>query len=117
MASEAEGDEEGFGVAESDDGLYFLFDKKTRVLLLVYVDDMLICGRAEYARRVKKQGMKHSDVRDMEEASVFLGFMIRRDKEARTLHLSQTSLIAELRERTGMTKCAARPVPLPEGTK
>jgi hypothetical protein len=110
-------EEEGFGVAESDDGLYFLFDKKTRVLLLVYVDDMLICGRAEDVRRVKKQVTKHFDVRDMEEASVFLGMLIRRDREARTLHLSQPSLIAELLERTGMTKCAARPVPLPEGTK
>ena len=60
---------------------------------------------------------KHFDVRDMEEPSVFLGMMIRRDTEARTLHLSQPSLTAELLERTGMTKCAARPVPMPEGTK
>lgn len=46
-------EEEGFGVAESDDGLYFLFDKNTRVLLLVYVDDMLICGKKADVMRVK----------------------------------------------------------------
>ena len=101
-------EEKGFGVAESDDGLYFLFDNRTRVLLLVYVDNMLICGRAEDVRRVKKQVTKHFNVRDMQEASVFLGMMIRCDREARTLHLSQPSLIAELLERTGMTKCAVR---------
>ena len=39
-----------------------------------------------------------------------MGMIIRRDGEARTLHLSQLSLIAELLEHTGMTKCAARPV-------
>ena len=87
------------------------------MLLLVYVDAMLSCGRAEDIRRVKKQGMKHFDVRNMEEASVFLGLMIRRDREATTLHLNQINLIAELLECTGMTKCAARPVLLPEGTK
>ena len=90
-------EEEGFSVAESNDGLYFLFDKTTRVLLLVYVDkDMLSCGRAEDVTRVKKHVMKHFGVRDMEEASVVLGTMSRRDREARTLHLSQPSLIAEL---------------------
>ena len=48
---------------------------------------------------------------------MFLGMIIRRDGEARTLHLSPPSLIAELLVRPEMTKCAVRPVPLPEGTK
>ena len=54
------------------------------MLLLVYVDDMLICGRAEDFRRFKKQVIKHFDVRDMDEASVFLGMLIRMtEKRAR----------------------------------
>ena len=65
-----------------------LFDKKMRVLLFVYVDNVLIAGRAEHVRRFKKQVMNHFDVWDMEEASVFLGMIIRRDRVSRTLHLS-----------------------------
>lgn len=48
---------------------------------------------------------------------MFLGMQIRRDRDARALHLSQPRLVEELLERTRMTKCATRPTPLPDGAK
>ncbi|GAQ93354.1 hypothetical protein KFL_014640010 [Klebsormidium nitens] len=57
------------------------------------------------------------DVRDLGEAKYFLGMELTRDREARTLKLTQKKLTGELVGRYGLASARARSVPLGTGDK
>ena len=57
------------------------------------------------------------DVRDLGEATFFLGMELTRDREARTLKLTQKKVTGELVGRYGLASARARSVPLGTGDK
>ncbi|GAQ92924.1 hypothetical protein KFL_012050010, partial [Klebsormidium nitens] len=72
---------------------------------------------AERIAKVKAQLAEKFDVRDLGEATYFLGMELTRDREARTLKLTQKKLTGELVGRYGLADARARSVPLGTGDK
>src|SRR3569833_2696538 len=82
-----------------------------RVYLIVWVDDILIAARgAERIAKVKAHLAEKFDVRDLGEATYFLGMELSRDRAARTLKLTQKKLTGELLARHGLAGARARSV-------
>ena len=89
-----------------------------RVFLVVWVDDILIAAPGEErAAKVKPHLASKFDVRDLREATYFLGMELARDRAARTLKLAQRKLTGELLGRYSLTDARARSVPLSAGEK
>jgi hypothetical protein len=84
-----------------------------RVYLMVWVDDILVAARgAERIAKVKAHLAEKFDVRDLGEATYFLGMELTRSREARILKLTQKKLTGELVGRYGLADARARSVPL-----
>lgn len=103
----------GFVASEADPGLYVLYTKTSKVYVLVYVDDILVAAEDVAAMRsVKEQLMSIFDVRDMGESAYFLGMEIERDRDLKTLKLSQKRLASELVTKYGLTEVKMKTTPL-----
>jgi len=88
-----------------------------RIFLLVYVDDLLIAAKNLWAvSQVKERLKKAFDIRDLGEAWMFLGFQIERNREERSIKVSQKCLALDLVEKYGMGDSNPRKVPLSHGT-
>jgi hypothetical protein len=108
----------GFEPSEADAALFTGTVDGEQVLLLVWVDDILIAGPGvERISKVKAQLAALFDVRDLGEATYFLGKELGRDRAARTLKLTQIRLTRELLSRYGLESAHAHSVPLAAGTK
>jgi hypothetical protein len=104
----------GFTACISDAGLYTkVMADGTRVVLLVYVDDILVAGsQLSAVTEVKEQLGRVFDLRDLGEARMFLGMEIERDRGMRTLRLTQRQAVSDLMQRYSMTACKPRSNPL-----
>jgi hypothetical protein len=108
----------GFGLSLGDAALFTGTVDGEQVLLLVWVDDILIAGPGvERISKVKAQLAALFDVRDLGEATYFLGMELGRDRAARTLKLTQIRLTRELLSRYGLESARAPSVPLAAETK
>ncbi|GLI60516.1 hypothetical protein VaNZ11_002522 [Volvox africanus] len=108
----------GFEVSNADPSLYIRRDLDGQICtyLLVYVDDVLIASHDEQTvLEVKEEIKQLYECRDMGEAEVFLGLVIKRDRETRTLTVSQEHMIHELIERYGMVNADPRSIPMSPG--
>ena len=63
---------------------------------MVYVDDLLVVGELSRVQEVKQQLLEKFQGKDMGEARMFVGFRISRDRDARTLHISQPAHAQQL---------------------
>ncbi|GAQ91311.1 hypothetical protein KFL_007630020 [Klebsormidium nitens] len=89
-----------------------------RAYLIVWVDDILVAARgAERIAKVKAHLAEKFNVRDLGEATYFLGMEVARDREARTLKLTQKKLAGELFGWHGLAGARARSVLLGAGEK
>ncbi|GAQ92498.1 hypothetical protein KFL_010300020 [Klebsormidium nitens] len=80
-----------------------------RVYLVVRVDDILVAPHgAERIGKVKAHLAERFDVRKLGEATYFLGIQQTRDREARTLKLTQKKPTGELVGRDGLANARAR---------
>jgi hypothetical protein len=108
----------GFQASEADAALFTGVVDGETVYLLVWVDDILIAATGEErVGRVKADLAELFDIRDLGAATFFLGMELQRDRQARTVRLSQPKLTRELLERFGLTGARARVVPLAPGDK
>ncbi len=88
------------------------------IWLLVWVDDILVAAQGEErVAKVKAHLTAKFDVRDLGLATYFLGMELSRDREARSLKLTQKKLTGELISRYGLTDAHARSVPQAVGEK
>jgi hypothetical protein len=93
-------------------------DEDSRITLLVYVDDILIAGKdAAAVSKIKAALSTAFDVRDLGEATMFLGMEITRDREARTVVLSQKRAVLDLLDKYSMKDCKKRPTPMAVSTR
>jgi hypothetical protein len=101
----------GFKKVDSDWGLYFR--QKDTTYLLLYVDDVLIAapsmGPIEDVKKSLKTKWKWSD---MGEAAYVLGLKMERDRNLRTIRLSQEAYIDRILARFGMTGAGSVTTPL-----
>jgi transposase InsO family protein len=109
-------EEMGFTPSESDPGLFVQHFKSETTYMLVYVDDLLIATKSKTtADNVVNNLCSAFDIRDLGNASVFLGMQITRDRAAKTLKLDQSKMTRELVAKYGMTACKAKSTPLAVG--
>ena len=73
-----------------------------KIILTLYVDDLLLAGNnAEAMAMVKSQLKQRFKMTDMGEESLVLGIEIKRDRQLGTLTISQEDIL----ERFGMSGC------------
>ena len=105
----------GFSQSKADYGLYLKRCGSSRLFVTVYVDDLLIASNDMKLINDFKEHMKtHYDMDDIGEAGFILGLHVKRNREARTLSISQTAYIDAILERFGMSDC--KPVATPMET-
>jgi hypothetical protein len=98
-------EQQGFSASRADPpSLYILpRDAGRTVYLPVYVDDLLIAAQLpEDVATVKTRLLGAFDARDLGPSDFFLGLLIKRDRQQKTLWLGHERYANELVERFGM---------------
>ena len=109
-------DAAGFVVSKADAALYILTADGQQIYLLTYVDDLLIAGKDINLITELKNKLKSAfALTDMGPAEHFLGMKIVRDRDARTLTLTQAVLTSELLEKFRMDEAKTAITPLVTG--
>jgi hypothetical protein len=98
----------GFESATSDTSLYIQAAGNEKTYVLVYVDDLLIIGRASAVQTVKKQIAAKFKVKDAGEGTYFLGMSIRRERSAGKLWVGQHNYARGVLQRAAMHDCKPR---------
>jgi hypothetical protein len=71
-----------------------------RIIVLVFVDDFLVCGQSrKEVDRIKSQLKEHLTIKDMGEVKTFLNLVIKRNRENRTMSVSQRHFVDELKRK------------------
>ncbi|GAQ93102.1 hypothetical protein KFL_012990020 [Klebsormidium nitens] len=97
------------GASVADAALFLGVVDGEEVFLLVWVDDILIATRGkDRVAKVKAHLARTFDVRDLGEATYFLGMELARDREARTLKLTQKKQTGKLLGRHWLAGARAR---------
>ncbi|GAQ93583.1 putative retrotransposon protein [Klebsormidium nitens] len=98
-----------FGASVADAALFVGEVDGEEVFLLVWVDDILIATRGkDRVAKMKAHLARTFDMRNLGEATYFLGMELARDREARTLKLTQKKQTGELLGRHGLAGAGAR---------
>lgn len=107
----------GLQPSAADPGLYYATAEGATLFIIVYVDDLLIAGtQKEVTDMLEKLKAKFS-IRDLGDATYFLGMEIKRDRKARTLKLSQTKYTKDILRRFDMFDSKHKTLPMPANTK
>jgi len=81
--------------------------------LVVYVDDLLLATNSTtFMRKIKAKLHQAFKMRDLGPASFILGLEIKRNREKRTISLSQAQYIDKVLERCGMVNCSTEKTPM-----
>jgi hypothetical protein len=104
----------GLGLKQSsqDPCLYYEINEGEYLLLILYVDDIIMFSRN--IKRIKEiiEGLKAKfGVTELGEPKYCLGIEIIRNRETKTLFLSQQGYIARIAEDHGMEKCKPAQIP------
>ena len=107
----------GFTESRADAGLFRAIINGEAMYILAYVDDLLMaCSNIGVITSVKKKIMELFDARNLGEANMFLGIVITRDRDSRTIKLTQERAINDLLAEFNMEECKPKDVPLSVGT-
>ena len=108
----------GFVASDADPGLFILRSTFGTVYQLVYVDDLLLASKSSAAvDNVIKAIQSTFAVRDLGDATYFIGMDITRDRNARTLKLNQRKLTTELVSKYGLQEGNSKSTPLSTSIK
>lgn len=110
-------EEKGLKASEADPALFILIKEDTKTFVLVYVDDILIAGTRENIKAVKQILQDKFDVKDLGEATFYLGMEITRDRQAKTLVISQKRYTHDILTKFEMKEAKTRSVPLDASIK
>lgn len=103
----------GFRQSENDRCLYVRGEGDQRIILLLYVDDILIvCRNLKDIEKVKKRLAQEFEMSDLGPVGNFLGMCIERDEEKRILRISQRAYLESLLCRFGMESCKPAATPM-----
>ncbi len=107
----------GFEASIADASLFVLMREGRRSFLLVYVDDGLAVGNKADVCEIIRILEEKFDIRRLGAAAFFLGLEIVRDRQARTILLSQQKYVLTILEKTGLAESNARSTPMPVNLK
>ena len=111
-------EEIGFTESEADPGLFIYNDKQGTIYLLVYVDDMLVAAKELSSVEWAKCKIKDIfDARDLGEAQVYLGMLIKRDRANLSLKLSQERMTTQLLSKHQLLDAKPKSVPISTSIK
>ena len=97
---------------KSDTCVYVNNRERVKIILTLYVDDLLLAGNnAEAMAIIKSQLNQRFKMTDMGEASFVLGIEIKRDRQLCTLTISQEAYSKSILERFGMLDCKPTSTP------
>lgn len=101
----------GFQQSPHDSCLYTQVENKSKIFILLYVDDIILAGNnIEKLHEVKSELKMEFSMTDLGELKCFLGIKIDRNKE--TMFLSQSSYVCKLLRRFGTSDCKGVKTPL-----
>jgi Reverse transcriptase (RNA-dependent DNA polymerase)/Integrase core domain len=88
------------------------------LVIAVYVDDIMMIGRHRLIiQEFKSQLSKKFHIKDLGEATDYLGIEIVRDRAAGTLKIHQTKYCRSLLKKYGMDECNPSRIPIHDSTK
>ena len=97
---------------EVDQAVYFFRDGDQLIIIVAHVDDLtIITSSKALMDKVKGELRKEFTITDLGEIHWLLGFAVKRDREKRTISLSQSSYIRGILQRYGFDHI--RPVSTP----
>jgi len=103
----------GFTRTVSDHSIYVRNNSEGLIIVGVYVDDLTIpAANPNTLARFKTEMSKRYEMKDLGELHFILGLQVKRDRVARTLHLSQKQYIDTVLERFEMLNCKPAKSPL-----
>lgn len=107
----------GFTATHADPGLFTNSSTSDdMVLILVYVDDLIICSKdTQKINEVKKQIGSAFKARDLGDLTWFLGIRVQRDRERRLIMLDQKQYALHVLERFGMMDSKPVKTPMVQG--
>lgn len=107
----------GFTRTYSDYSVYVRGQGSSYIVVGVYVDDLTIAARQlSVMDEFKTQMSKRYEMKDLGELHFILGLQVKRDRSARTLHLSQQHYIETILERFNVSDLRPTKSPLPSNT-
>ena len=102
----------GFQRSDVDQAVFFRRNKKSLVIMLVHVDDCTITATSmDLINNFKVRISKHVEITDLGKLHWLLGIKVKRDREHRTIHLSQRSYLDSILRRYGLQDL--KPVSIP----
>lgn len=111
-------EELGFRVSLADAGLFTAMIDGHQVYLLVYVDDILVSSSSlTVVESVKRSLGAVFDVRDLGEATFFLGMEITRDRKKGVIKLSQRKAVTDLIAKFQMGNAKSKSTPFTPSTR
>lgn len=100
-----------FKKSEADHCVYV--HSSTQIVIGVYVDDLIICGKVlEQVVAIKKQLSSFFRVKDLGLIDVVIGWKINRDRSKRTLSISQSNYLTEKIRSFGLEDAKTYSTPL-----
>jgi hypothetical protein len=106
----------GFKKVLSLPSCFILQRGDVKVLIPLYVDDkLLICNSRKFADGLIKDFAARHKLRHLGPATQILGIAIKRDREQRTITLSQPNYINKMLAKFGFADCKPRHTPMLEG--
>jgi transposase InsO family protein len=94
--------ENGFQQSKADVCLYTKIDNDGPTYILVYVDDLLICGNAEKVNKIAEILAQNFEIKNLGEVSLYLGIEIEKNSHGDYM-LSQTEKIKQIISEFGLT--------------
>jgi Reverse transcriptase (RNA-dependent DNA polymerase) len=108
----------GFKALKSDSALYVKRAEEVKIIIAVYVDDLLIFSKnLDDILSTKQSLLAGFKMTDSGEVDTILGIKIIRDRKAGILKMNQGQYARRVLERYNMANCEGKSLPMPVGLK
>eukprot|EP00873_Tetraselmis_striata_P034073 jgi/Tetstr1/454337/TSEL_004016.t1 len=103
---------QGFAQLKTDPGAYIYRSGNTFSIVVIYVDDILICSNCTtWVVQFKRNLADEFDIKDLGACTWILGMKVERDRDAGTIKIHQGKYVTDLLERFNMTDCNPADIP------
>ena len=103
----------GLVQSDADPCLYVKTTGIDKLVIVLYVDDLLIAGNnGDMIKKFKTDIADYFDMKDLGEIKWMLGMEVRRNLEEKTIELVQTAYIDQVLERENMINCKSVSTPM-----
>lgn len=108
----------GFRRSEADYCLYVRIDSRGTVYLLLYVDDLMICGDNEVVlQELKEKLSSEFRMKDLGNVEYFMGLQIEIDRSVGKVTIGQSTFAENILARFHMQSCNRVTTPIEPGTR